>query len=137
MPKESNKILKYYDGEKSMKVSFIIYAYMESFLEKISTCYKNLKNSSNVKYIPSSCLLFTHCASDSIKNKFDCYRGHDFEKVLLSVKTACIKINNYIKKEMIPLTYKGIKSYKKQNVCYICKKRFSSDDKNDNKDTIK
>ena len=43
MPKESNKILKYYDGEKSMKVSFIIYAYMESFLEKISNCYKNLK----------------------------------------------------------------------------------------------
>ena len=34
MPKEDNKILKYNHGEKSMKVPFIIYADLESFLEK-------------------------------------------------------------------------------------------------------
>ena len=31
---------------------------------------------------------------------------------------------------MIPLTDKENKSYKKQKVCYICKKRFSNDDDN-------
>ena len=51
MPKEDNKILKYNYGEKSMKVSFIIYAYadMESLLEKMSICHNNLKKSSTAK----------------------------------------------------------------------------------------
>ena len=31
---------------------------------------------------------------------------------------------------MIPLTYKELKPYKKQKVYYICKKEFSTDDKN-------
>ena len=34
------------------------------------------------------------------------------------------------KKEMIPITNEENKSYKKQKVCYICKKEFSTDDDN-------
>ena len=34
IPEEDNKILKYNHGEKSMKVPFIIYADLESLLEK-------------------------------------------------------------------------------------------------------
>ena len=34
------------------------------------------------------------------------------------------------KKEIIPLTYEENKSYKKQRVCYMCKKEFSTDDDN-------
>ena len=34
MPKEDIKVLKYNHGEKSMKVPFIIYADLESLLEK-------------------------------------------------------------------------------------------------------
>ena len=34
MPEEDNKILKYNHGEKSAKVPFIIYADLESLLEK-------------------------------------------------------------------------------------------------------
>ena len=36
MPKEDNKVLEYNHGEKSMKVSFIIYADIESLLEKMN-----------------------------------------------------------------------------------------------------
>ena len=43
MPKKDNKTLKYNHGEKYMKVSFIIYADMESLLEKMSTCFNNPK----------------------------------------------------------------------------------------------
>ena len=39
MPNEDNKILKYHHGEKSMKVLFIIYADLESLLEKMSICH--------------------------------------------------------------------------------------------------
>ena len=35
-----------------------------------------------------------------------------------------------MKKKMITLTYKENNSYKNQKVCYICKKRFITDDDN-------
>ena len=41
MPNEDNKILKYNHGEKSMRAPFIIYADLESLLEKMDTCYYN------------------------------------------------------------------------------------------------
>ena len=46
MPEEDNKISKYNQGEKSMKVSFIIYADLKSLLEKMNTCNNNPKKSS-------------------------------------------------------------------------------------------
>ena len=36
-------------------------------------------------------------------------------------------MDNFRKKEMIPLTKKEIKSYEKQKVCYICEKKFCYD----------
>ena len=56
MPRADNKILKYNHGEKSMKVPFIIFADLESLLEKKNT-YNNPKNSSTTKiskHTPSS-----------------------------------------------------------------------------------
>ena len=41
MPNEDNKTLKYNHGEKSMKAPFIIYADLESLLEKMNTCHNN------------------------------------------------------------------------------------------------
>ena len=49
MSKESNKILKYNNGEKSMKVLLIIYPDLESLLEKMSTCCNNPEKSSIAK----------------------------------------------------------------------------------------
>ena len=43
MPEEYNKILKYNQGEKSMKIPFIIYADLECLLEKMNTCHNNPK----------------------------------------------------------------------------------------------
>ena len=45
MPNEDNKILKYNHGKKSMKATFIIYADLESLLEKSNTCYNNPEKS--------------------------------------------------------------------------------------------
>ena len=49
MPKEDNKILNYNHGEKSMKVPFIIYADLESLLEKMNSCHNNPEKSSTAK----------------------------------------------------------------------------------------
>ena len=61
MSKEDNKILKYNHGEKPMKVPFIIYADLGSFLGKMSTCINNPKKSSTTKinkHTPSGYSLF-------------------------------------------------------------------------------
>ena len=90
MPKEDNKILKYNHGEKSIKVPFIIYADLESLLEKMNTCHNNPEKSSPTKinrHIPSGYSLFTHCSFDTTKYKLDYY------ELLSGFKTACSKNN--------------------------------------------
>ena len=70
IPKEDNKISKYYHGEKSMKVLFIIYADLESLLTKIDTCCNNSNESSTTKinvHTPSGYFLFTPCSFDNTK----------------------------------------------------------------------
>ena len=102
MPEEDNKILKYNHGEKSMKVLFIIYADLESLLEKMSTCHNNLKESYTTKvnkHTPSGYSLFTHCSFDVTKNKLDYYRGKNCTKnFFLDLREHATKIINYEKK---------------------------------------
>ena len=52
------------------------------------------------------------------------------EKFCKNLNKHATKIINYERKEMIPLTDGENKSYKKQKVCYICKKEFNTDDDN-------
>ena len=134
MPNENNKIIKLNHGEMRMKVSFIICPDLKSLLHKLSICYNNPEKSSATKinkHIPSGYSLFTHCSFDLRKNKLDCYRGKNcMKRFCKDLKEHATKIINYEKKEMIPLTDEENKSYKKQKVCYICKKGFSTDDDN-------
>ena len=70
MPKENNKLSKYNNGEKSMKVSFIIYADLESSLEKINTCYDTPKKSTKSEinlHTTYGYSLFIHCSFDITK----------------------------------------------------------------------
>ena len=83
MPEKDNKILKYNQGEKSMKVSFIIYTDLEPLLEKINTCHNNPKKSSTT-IMNKHASLFTHCSFDTAKNKFDYYRGE------MGMKNFCL-----------------------------------------------
>ena len=98
------------------------------------SCQNNPEKSSTEKTImdtPPGYSLFTNCSFDSEKNKLDCYRGKDCtERFCKNLKEHTTKIINYEKKGMIPLTDEENKSYKKQKVCYICKKEFSTDDDN-------
>ena len=134
MPNEDNKIIKYNQGEKSIKSPFIIYADLECLLEKISTCYNNLEESSTTeinKHTPSGYSLFTHCSFDKTKNKLDYYRGDNcMEKFCKDLREHATKIINYEKKDMIPLTKKEEKHHNKQKVSYICKKEFNKMIKN-------
>ena len=103
MPKEDNKILKYNHGEKSMKVPFIIYADLESFLEKMSTYHNNHKKSSATKinkHTPSGYSLFRNCSFDATKNELYYYRGKNCMKnFCLDLREHGTKVINYEKKK--------------------------------------
>ena len=57
-------------GKIFMETPFIIYADLESLLEKISNCHNNPNESSTIKInndTPSGYSLLTHCSFDNTK----------------------------------------------------------------------
>ena len=134
MPNEDNKTLKYNHEEKSIKALFIIYAGLESLLEKMSTCYDSPEKSSTTKinkHMSSGYSLFACCSFDETKNKVSHDRGKSCMKnFCLDLRKHATKKINYEKKEMIPVTKKEEKNHNKQKVCHIYRKGFSTDDSN-------
>ena len=56
----------------------MIYADIESLLEKMHSCQNNPEKSyteKKAKRTPSGHSLFTNCSFDSAENKLDCYKG--------------------------------------------------------------
>ena len=126
MPEEYNKLLKYNEGEKSVRLPFIVYADLECLLEKMNTCQNNPEKSSTTKmnkHTPPGYSLFIHCSFDTTKNKPDYYRGKNCMKnFCLDLKEHATKIINHEKKEMIPLTKKEEKKHNKEEVVIYVKK---------------
>ena len=102
MPTNDNNVIKYNQGEKSIKLPFVVYADLECLLEKMSTCYSNPEESSTTKinkHTPSSYSIFTHCSFDKSKNKLNYYRGEDcMTKFCKDLSEHTTKIINYEKK---------------------------------------
>ena len=91
------KILKYNYEEKSMKVPFIIYAELDSLLEKMSTCHNTVKKLSTTKinkHRASGYSLFTHCSFDATKNKLG---SNCMKKFCIDLKEHATKIMNFEK----------------------------------------
>ena len=133
MPTKNNSIIKNNKGEKSIKSPFVIYADLECLLEKMSTCQNNPNKSFTTKinkHTPSGYSIFTSCSFDQTKNKQDYYVGKDcMKKFSKNLRTHTTKIINYEKKKIIPLTTDGKIYHNEQEICYICKKEFDSNDK--------
>ena len=80
MSKEQKHILNCTHREKSIKISFDIYADIEPLLEKIDPRQNYPKKPSTTKvkkHTMCDYSLFTHCSFDSNKNKCDYYKGID------------------------------------------------------------
>ena len=128
MPTKDNNIIKYNQGEKPIKLPFVVYAELECLLEKMSMCQNNPNESSTTeinKCVPSDYSLFTHFSFDKTKNKLDYCRGKDcMKKFCKDLRTHATKIINYEKKKMISLTTEEKTHYNELEICYICKKEF-------------
>ena len=121
MPTEDNNIIKYNQGEKPIELPFVVYADLEFLLEKMSTCQNNPNESSTTeinKHAPSGYSLFIHFSFDKAKNKLDYYRLKDsMKKFCKDLREHAMRIINYEKKKMIPLTIKEKIHYNEQEIC--------------------
>ena len=108
------------NGEKSMKVPFIIYADLECLLKKMSTCINNPNELSTTKinkHTPSGYSIFTSCSFDESKNKLNYYRDKDcMKKFCKDLKEHATRIINYEKKKVIPLTKEEKINYNDQQI---------------------
>ena len=86
-----------------MKAPLIIYANLESLLEKMSTCYDSPEKSSTTKInkdTPSGYSLFMHCSFRETKNKLNHDRGKNcMKKFCRDLREHVTKIINYEKKK--------------------------------------
>ena len=107
----SEKGLEFNQYMKSDKMSYIIYADMESLIKKINGCAKNPESSSTKKlgaHIPCGYSLSTIWAFDNIENKHTLYRGEDFmKKFCTSLREHVTNVINFEKKKLLPLTKKS------------------------------
>ena len=115
MLSEKDNILEFNQYMKSDKISYIIYADMESFIKKVDGCANNPENSSTTKigeHIPWGYSVSTIWAFDHIENKRTLYRGKDgMEKFCTSLREQAKNIIYFEKKEMLPLTKEELKSH--------------------------
>ena len=89
MPTESDKILKYNYGEKSLRVPFVIYADLECLLLKQQSCQNNPNKSyTEVKAIHEPCGYSINLVSsfDYEQHEQSFYRGKD------CIKRFCCKL---------------------------------------------
>ena len=93
----------------------------------MSACINNPNESSTTevnKHTPSGHSIFTSCSFDESKNKLNYYRGDDFmKKFCKDLREHAMKIINYEKKNIVPLTTKEEICYNKQkNMLYMQKR---------------
>ena len=87
---------------------------------------------------PSGYSIVTCCSFDKTENEQRYYRGKDcMKKYCNDLREQAMRIINYEKKEMIPLTDEEKESYENQEVCHICKKDFCNDEDNKNEFKLK
>ena len=89
MPTNSNKILKYNCGKKSLRAPYVLYFDLESLLIKQQSCQNNPNKSyTERKAINEPCCyaLNSVCSFDSGQNEQSFYRGRD------CIKRFCRKL---------------------------------------------
>ena len=109
---------------------FIIYADLESLIEKIDGCKNKPQNSFTTKvgeHIPSNFSRSTRSSFKSIENKHDVYRGKDYMKRFCEViRKQAMKIINFRKKKIKSLSKEKQESYENAKICYIIKEKFKN-----------
>ena len=118
MPTEKKKILEFKQYTKSDKMSYVIYADIESLIRKKGGCVTNPQKYSTTKtgeHIPWGYLMWTISVFDHIEKIV-------WKIVRLFCDSLRERTKNIIafqKKKMLPLTKEELITYQYTEVCYI------------------
>ena len=100
----------------------------------INTCQNSPDKSYTEKkatHRPSGYSLVTCCSFDKSKNERKYYRGEDCMKIFCKdLKDQVMKIINYEKKKIMPLTDEEKETHENQKICYICEQEFCMNENN-------
>ncbi|KAK5639113.1 hypothetical protein RI129_011605 [Pyrocoelia pectoralis] len=130
LPNDSNKYLEFKHFSYQEKVPFVLYADLESILEK---CLDNQNSNTRMceKHVPFSVAYYLKCSYDDSLSKFRLYRGEDciqwFVKELQDIANWANEIFSTVV-PMEPLSKEQIEAFENATVCHICKKQFLPDD---------
>ena len=127
MPSEKDNILKCNQYMNSDKMSYIIYADIESWIRKIDGCTNNPENSSTTKigeHISCRYSMSTIWELCLIENNPTLYCGKDcMKKFCTSLREHPKNIIDFEMNKLLPLAKEELKSNEKVKVCYICGKK--------------
>ena len=127
-PSEKDNALEFNQHMKSDKMSYIIYADIESLIRKIDGCANNLEKSSTTKkyeHVPFGYSMSTIWGFDHIEDKHTLYYGKDcMKKICTSLREHAKNIIDFEKKKMLLSTKEELKSHQDAKGCYICGKRI-------------
>ena len=128
VPSGDTKILEFNQCQKSDIAPFIIYADLESLIEKTDRCKNNPENLSTTKvgkHIPLGFSMSTILPFKSIENNHDVYKGNNCMKTVCeSSREHAMEITNFKKKKMKLLTKEQQKSYKNAKFVIFVKKKL-------------
>ena len=131
MPSEYTKLLELSQYQKSDEAPSIIYAHLESLIEKMDGCENNPEIPSTTKvseHIPLGFSMSTISSFKDIGNNHDVYSGKDCVKTFCEQAMKVKKIIHFKMKRIKLFTNEQQESYENAKICYIYKKKF--EDKN-------
>ena len=131
MPTEKDKWLQYHDGQKQLKVPFIMYADFESILMPINDSQDTNKIN---EHIPCGFGVYSKFAYGDIQDPLKIYRGKDcVEKFINHIEKEAKRLYEIFPQQpMIPLAEDEQREHYEATECHICLRPFD-DPKNNRK----
>ena len=131
--------------KKMLPAPFVIYAEFEAVTEKISGCQPSSDSSYTTTYQSHKACSFAYkvvcCYDKAYSHPLVSYRGEDalevfIRELFLEVESIKYDIKNNFNKPLI-MTDENEKSFQSSTACFICERRFQTNEKNPDKEKVR
>ena len=135
MPRKEEAQLKYHDGQKQLRVPFIMYADFESILEPFDSVSNDPTKSGTEKmniHTPSGWCTYSKFSYGEVPDPLEVYRGKDCAQKFIDHIVAETErlYATFPEKAMTPLTEVQQREHDEAIVCHICLKAFDDPQNN-------
>ncbi|XP_044005905.1 uncharacterized protein LOC122850919 [Aphidius gifuensis] len=130
MPTEKNNIFKFKNYKYQLRVPYVVYADLESILEKVTDNSNNsLKKTIKQKHIPNSVAYYGKCSYDNTLSTFKLKRDKNcIEWFIKELEELSHKIDNILENiKPMNLTFDEELQFFNATKCHICKKLFTAE----------